>query len=293
VSGSRVSLNPHETNEDEETQLQSLLSLGKRLSPVLSNEMSKWNSVYPLLFASLHPLLASVFYAYRYKRLRLEILRVICDTFSICGRQDQRNASAASCATSSSHLNNGRLSSSSTCGGSPCIRQTIAIPEGVCRVTSTNVNKSASEANGTQLTSTNRLGVERDVPQIVISSGDSPTAVQLPESSSETKHSSISIRIDSVEADESPRDLICLPCEQRGECHLGMRRVEIPSDDGSSESVVRMERSMGTFVNCLTVWMNSYSRRWLQHRESVTSTASFITLLSSKYHNKAHPVANV
>lgn len=36
------------------------------------------------------------------------------------------------------------------------------------------------------------------------------------------------------------------------------------------------------FFNFLNDWMSSYSRRWNQHRDSVTSTASFITLLSNR-----------
>lgn len=36
------------------------------------------------------------------------------------------------------------------------------------------------------------------------------------------------------------------------------------------------------FLNFINGWMSSYSRRWHQHRESVTSTASFITLLSNR-----------
>jgi hypothetical protein len=287
MSGPHVSLRYHEANEDTGSQ-SPLSSDGGQDSNSTNEAMSfGWSTVYPLLFASLHPLLAPIIYAYRYDRLRGEILKAVCDSLSLCFNHDK---STSSC-TNSSRLTNKGFNSTSTYGGTPCIRQTIAIP--VTEATAMSENAKTTLVNDKHYDVANKSPAR---PSIVVSTCEPYDSSNfIPESTfgETSRNPNISIQIDSVD-ETGPQDPICVPQESRSNSPVILRRQDssVDCNDGSV-GMVRMERSMGNFVNCLTVWMNSYSRRWLQHRESVTSTASFITLLSHKYHNKSQPVANV
>lgn len=283
-----------------------------------SQRVSTWSTtVLPLLFAALHPILSPLFYAYRYKRLRTEIFRWIS---SLCIPSNDNNrwdgkGGRGGAYTSTMHTN-------SISGGIPCIRQAIITQNQTSPPPSAEVVLSGHQyheiptppSGGNVAKTCGDTGIERvnlildedisDYPVPGEKVCDDQASDQNRSYNFQTPTSNICINIFSSEEDEDNENqggdrALDVDHNDGGDTDEGPSPHHFNSGSGSSNSnafvggIVRVERSMGNFFNYLNVWVNSYSRRWLSHRESVTSTASFITLLSSKYHNKTPTVASV
>lgn len=60
----------------------------------------------------------------------------------------------------------------------------------------------------------------------------------------------------------------------------------------SEKKVVTESASFASIFHCISAWITSYSHRWGNHRESVTSAASLTTLLNVPA-NTNKPITNV
>lgn len=245
--------------------------------------------------------------------MRTEIYKWIS---SFCTSHDQSNTNNRFDGKSRSTLN----TNSSSGGGTPCIRQAIITQQLQPQQPST-VNPllggggnggyyRGGESNNSVKVVVDHVVEQQDQSVLIEPEAEeegttftSPSHVK-EEVKNEQGHyihhqfppSHIQINIFSSDDDQSSIGNAALETDLQDNDNAA-RDIDSDRDDQSPNSfvggIVRVERSVGNFFNYLNVWVNSYSRRWLQHRESVTSTASFITLLSSKYHNKTHTAANV
>ncbi|ODN02364.1 C-X-C chemokine receptor type 5 [Orchesella cincta] len=79
-------------------------------------------------------------------------------------------------------------------------------------------------------------------------------------------------------------------CDDKQQLSTEGSETDLESQEYHEQRVISEETRSGLF-HLISCWVGSYSRRWNRHRESVTSTASFVTLLSNR--NRSIPSVDI